>query len=122
MQGGITSDMPGGAFVGSIASGFLSDKMGRKYSIQTGALIWFVSSILDTYAVADIVRLIGCTLSCASQNIGMLIVGRFVNGNLSGGVDGNPNLHSQDWPSEYAAPRCPSTYPRLPALKSEDVS
>ncbi|KAF8535772.1 sugar transporter [Trichophaea hybrida] len=64
IQGGITSAMLGGAFVGSICSGFLSDKMGRKYSIQVGACIW----------------LIGCTLSCASQNIGMLIVGRLING------------------------------------------
>ncbi|KAA8914856.1 high affinity glucose transporter [Sphaerosporella brunnea] len=64
VQGGIISAMPGGAFVGSILSGFLSDRLGRKYSIQIGALTW----------------LCGCTLSCASQNVGMLIVGRFVNG------------------------------------------
>ncbi|CCX30247.1 Similar to High-affinity glucose transporter; acc. no. P49374 [Pyronema omphalodes CBS 100304] len=64
VQGGITSAMPGGAFLGSIASGFLSDAMGRKFSIQIGACIW----------------LIGCTLSCASQNIAMLILGRLVNG------------------------------------------
>jgi MFS family permease len=40
VQGGIISAMPGGAFLGSILSGFLSDKMGRKYSIEVGALTW----------------------------------------------------------------------------------
>jgi MFS family permease len=83
VQGGITSAMPGGAFVGSICSGFLSDKMGRKYSIQVGACIWSVS-VWDyiRYWCWWLPRLIGCTLSCTSQNIGMLIVGRFINGRI----------------------------------------
>jgi MFS family permease len=38
--GGIVAAMPGGAFVGSLISGFLSDRLGRKYSIQVGALTW----------------------------------------------------------------------------------
>jgi MFS family permease len=42
VQGGITSAMPGGAFIGSIASGFISDGIGRKLSIQIGACIWWV--------------------------------------------------------------------------------
>jgi len=68
-QGGITAAMPGGSFIGALASGFLSDRLGRKYSIQVGALIWCI----------------GSTISCASQNIGMLIAGRFING-LSVGI------------------------------------
>ncbi|KEF60198.1 uncharacterized protein A1O9_05048 [Exophiala aquamarina CBS 119918] len=63
-QGGITASMPGGSFAGALTSGFLSDILGRKRSIQIGAVIWCIGSIIV----------------CASQNIGMLVVGRFING------------------------------------------
>ena len=56
-QGGITASMPGGSFVGALASGVLSDKISRKYTIQLGALIWCIGAILQ----------------CASQNIGMVL-------------------------------------------------
>lgn len=56
--------MPGGSFVGALISGFLSDKLGRKPAIQWGCVIWCIGSIIV----------------CASQNIAMLIVGRFING------------------------------------------
>ncbi|KAI9799875.1 MAG: hypothetical protein M1833_003797 [Piccolia ochrophora] len=69
VQGGITASMPGGSFVGALLSGFLSDILGRKTAIQWGAVIWCIGSIIV----------------CASQNIGMLIVGRFING-LSVGI------------------------------------
>ena len=68
-QGGISAAMPGGSFVGALTSGLLSDRFGRKTSIQIGAAIWCIGSILV----------------CASQNIGMLVVGRFING-LSVGI------------------------------------
>jgi MFS family permease len=61
--------MPGGSFLGALISGPLSDIVGRKRSIQVGSVIWVVGSILV----------------CASQNIGMLVVGRFING-LSVGI------------------------------------
>lgn len=61
--------MPGGSFVGAILSGMLSDYLGRKRAIQVGSIIWVIGSILV----------------CASQNIGMLVVGRFING-LSVGI------------------------------------
>ncbi len=64
VQGGITAAMPGGSFCGAITSGFLSDILGRKRAIQIGAVIWCLGSIIV----------------CASQNIGMLIAGRFING------------------------------------------
>ncbi|KAH6616227.1 general substrate transporter [Chaetomium sp. MPI-SDFR-AT-0129] len=63
-QGGITAAMPGGSFVGALVSGWLSDRFGRKRSILIGSLFWILGSILV----------------CASVNIPMLIVGRFVNG------------------------------------------
>lgn len=56
--------MPAGSWLGSLVSGYLSDWLGRKKSIQIGSVIWCVGSILV----------------CASQGIGMLIVGRIVNG------------------------------------------
>lgn len=69
VQGGITAAMPGGSFVGALGSGFISDRLGRKRAIQIGAIIWCVGSIIV----------------CASQNIGMLVAGRFING-LSVGI------------------------------------
>ncbi|KZF26921.1 general substrate transporter [Xylona heveae TC161] len=64
VQGGITASMAGGSWLGALCSGFLSDIFGRKHAIIVGACIW----------------LIGSTIICASQNIGMLIVGRVING------------------------------------------
>lgn len=64
VQGGITASMAGGSWLAALVSGFLSDIFGRKKSIMIGAVIWVIGSIIV----------------CASQNIGMLIVGRFING------------------------------------------
>ncbi|PYH96578.1 sugar transporter [Aspergillus ellipticus CBS 707.79] len=69
VQGGITASMSGGSWLGSLISGYLSDRFGRKTSIQIGSLIWCIGSIIV----------------CASQNIPMLIVGRIING-LSVGI------------------------------------
>jgi MFS family permease len=64
VQGGITAAMPGGSFCGALVSGYLTDKLGRRRAIQIGCAIWIIGSII----------------SCAAQNIGMLIAGRFING------------------------------------------
>lgn len=56
--------MPGGSFVGALISGILTDWIGRRQSIAVACCFWLVGSIL----------------SCASQNLGMLIVGRFICG------------------------------------------
>ncbi|KAJ5372458.1 hypothetical protein N7517_004464 [Penicillium concentricum] len=64
LQGGITASMSGGSFIGALISGFLTDIFGRKSAIQMGSVIW----------------IIGSTLCSASQNVTMLIVGRFING------------------------------------------
>ncbi|UNI19490.1 high affinity glucose transporter [Purpureocillium takamizusanense] len=64
VQGGITASMSAGSWLGALISGPLSDRLGRKYAIMVGCIIWIV----------------GSTIVCASQNIGMLIVGRIING------------------------------------------
>jgi len=64
VQGGITASMAGGSYIASLFSGFLSDALGRKRTIMVGAVIWVIGSIIVA----------------ASQNIAMLIVGRFING------------------------------------------
>lgn len=40
VQGGITASMPGGSWLGALMSGFISDNLGRKKSIQVGSVIW----------------------------------------------------------------------------------
>ncbi|KAK5996091.1 High-affinity glucose transporter [Cladobotryum mycophilum] len=70
VQGGITASMAAGSWLGALISGPLSDRLGRKYSIMVGSTIWVVGSVI----------------SCASQNIGMLIVGRIING-ISVGIE-----------------------------------
>ncbi|KAJ9145035.1 Hexose transporter [Pleurostoma richardsiae] len=70
VQGGITASMAAGSWLGALCSGPISDRLGRKKAIMLGCCIW----------------LIGSTLSCASQNIGMLVVGRVING-LSVGME-----------------------------------
>ncbi|KAL3953369.1 hypothetical protein ACCO45_013312 [Purpureocillium lilacinum] len=62
-QGGITSSMAAGSWLGALISGPVSDRMGRKYSIMLGCIVW----------------MIGSAIICASQNIGMLVVGRIIN-------------------------------------------
>ena len=63
-QGGISAAMPGGSFVGALASGIITDWLGRKRAIQSGAVIWCIGSIIV----------------CATYSIGQLVVGRFING------------------------------------------
>lgn len=40
VQGGITAAMPGGSWVGAIASGFLTDRLGRKKAIMVACVLW----------------------------------------------------------------------------------
>jgi len=41
VQGGITASMAGGSWLGALISGLLSDRLGRKKAIMTGAIIWY---------------------------------------------------------------------------------
>jgi MFS family permease len=63
-QGGITASMAGGSWLAALVSGYITDILGRKKAIMIGAVIW----------------IIGSAVSAASQNIGMLIAGRVING------------------------------------------
>ncbi|EPQ31450.1 uncharacterized protein PFL1_00785 [Pseudozyma flocculosa PF-1] len=64
VQGGITASMAGGSFLGAIVSGLLTDRLGRKKAIFLSCILWIIGSII----------------SCASVNVGMLVVGRILCG------------------------------------------
>jgi len=64
LAGGITASMAGGSFVASLLAGGLSDRFGRRASIQYSCIFWIIGSVI----------------CCAAQNVGMLIAGRFING------------------------------------------
>ncbi|KAH8554228.1 general substrate transporter [Umbelopsis sp. PMI_123] len=68
--GAVVAVMSAGSFVGALVAGVLSDKIGRKETILISAICWIV----------------GSTLMCAAQNLGMLIVGRIINGLSVGGA------------------------------------
>ncbi|KAM0512522.1 hypothetical protein ACHAPE_008845 [Trichoderma viride] len=63
-QGGITASMSAGSFIGSLLSGWLADRLGRRLAIQIASVDW----------------IIGAVLQCSSQNVAHLVVGRIVSG------------------------------------------
>ncbi|KAF2152442.1 sugar transporter [Myriangium duriaei CBS 260.36] len=69
LQGGITASMSAGSFVGALAAGFLSDRLGRRVALGIACCVW----------------IIGAAIVCSSQNVAQLIAGRVVCG-LSVGV------------------------------------
>ncbi|OAQ29931.1 general substrate transporter [Linnemannia elongata AG-77] len=64
LQGGIVAAMAAGSFFGALLAGPLGDNISRKRTIMLAASIWIVGSIIQ----------------CASVNVGMLVVGRVING------------------------------------------
>lgn len=40
VQGGITASMAGGSWLAALVSGYISDVLGRKKAIVTGAVTW----------------------------------------------------------------------------------
>lgn len=64
-QGGITSAILAGAFVGSLFTGaFLADRFGRKRTILFGSALFTV----------------GCAVSCSANGLAALVAGRVING------------------------------------------
>ncbi|KAK4070884.1 hypothetical protein Trihar35433_5351 [Trichoderma harzianum] len=63
-QGGITASMSAGSFIGSLLSGWLADRIGRRLAIQIASVDW----------------IIGAALQCSAQNVAHLVVGRIVSG------------------------------------------
>lgn len=53
LQGGITASMPAGSWLGALVSGFLSDILGRKTSIQVGSVIWYVLAHWNFFLVCQ---------------------------------------------------------------------
>ncbi|KAJ1924836.1 hypothetical protein IWQ60_004945 [Tieghemiomyces parasiticus] len=64
MRGTIVAMLTLGCFLGSLASGYLADRIGRKFSIVLGSAVFIVGAALQT----------------AALNTAMLIVGRIVAG------------------------------------------
>ena len=69
LQGGVTAAMPGGSFLGAIVSGYIADKVGRRQAIM----------------IASVIFIIGSIITCASQAIAMLVVGRLICGECAVG-------------------------------------
>lgn len=82
-QGGISAAMPGGSWLGSLVSGYLTDRLGRKWAIGIGCVLWWVILCIlgerEGY-LADGGRVIGSAVTASSQNIGQLCAGRVING------------------------------------------
>ncbi|KAK9489135.1 general substrate transporter [Lipomyces doorenjongii] len=64
VQGGITSAMAAGSFMGSISASALGDNVSRKVAIQGGAILWCIGAILQS----------------SSNGVAMLITGRLIAG------------------------------------------
>ncbi|XHG08896.1 hypothetical protein AWENTII_011986 [Aspergillus wentii] len=56
--------MSAGSFGGAIAAGFISDSIGRRYSLMIASVIW----------------IIGAVIQCSAQNIAHLVAGRVISG------------------------------------------
>ncbi|KAG8157128.1 hypothetical protein KVR01_013118 [Diaporthe batatas] len=68
LQGNIVSVLQGGCFFGAAASFWLSDKIGRKWSLVSADLIFIIGSIIQT-----------CS-GLGTTNLTQLYIGRFIGG------------------------------------------
>lgn len=71
--------MSAGSFVGALGAGFLSDKLGRKWSLEIASVIWIIGSVIQL----------------SSQNVAQLIVGRVINGLTGSYLDSSSTLMVQ---------------------------
>lgn len=83
--GAINSTFNGGAVFGSLMGGFTMDSLGRKKTIQLGALI----------------SLVGAILQAAATNLAMILVGRI----LAGWAVGLLSMSVPVYQSECAHPK-----------------
>jgi sugar porter (SP) family MFS transporter len=63
-QGAIVASMPAGSLLGALSVTILADKLGRKRTVILSGIVWVIGAILQA----------------ASQNRGMLVVGRIIAG------------------------------------------
>ncbi|KAF2403340.1 general substrate transporter [Trichodelitschia bisporula] len=83
--GAINSVFNGGACLGSLMGGFVMDRIGRRWTIQMGAIICLFGAILQT----------------AAQNLAMMLVGRV----LAGWAVGLMSMSVPVYQSECAHPK-----------------
>jgi MFS family permease len=55
-QGGVTAAMPAGSWLGALISGFISDRLGRKYAIMSGCIVWYVTVLSNICLYFDLPR------------------------------------------------------------------
>lgn len=56
--------MSAGSFGGAIGAGFVSDHLGRRWSLMIASVIW----------------IIGAVIQCSAQNVAHLVAGRVISG------------------------------------------
>ena len=66
--------MSAGSFAGAIAAGFISDHLGRRWSLMIASVIW----------------IIGAVIQCSAQNVAHLVAGRVISG-ISSKLATKPN-------------------------------
>jgi MFS family permease len=59
VQGGITASMAGGSWLGALISGVLSDRLGRKKAIMTGAVIWYSHTNIQDFPTQSLTSNLG---------------------------------------------------------------
>ena len=72
-QGGVSAAFPGGAFVGSVISGYVGDSFGRKNMICLGAVTWIIGAVIQVASAAIPSKFE--TGSRAALSIGRIIMG-----------------------------------------------
>lgn len=88
--GAIVSTFAGGAVFGALSGGLTMDRIGRKGSIQIGALV----------------ALVGAILQAAAVHLGMLLVGRIITGWAIGIMSMAVPVYQAECAHRKFSPRC----------------